>query len=64
MPVIHVEMFPGRDIETRRRLVRELTDAYVNVCGGRPQAIHILLKEIDQDRWANGGELYSDLLAD
>ena len=33
MPVIHVEMFSGRDEDTRKKLVAELTETYVKVCG-------------------------------
>ena len=41
MPVIRVEMFK-RTQEQKRNLVRELTEAFVNTCGGNKEAIKIL----------------------
>ena len=64
MPVIHVEMFSGRDAETRKQLVKTLTDAYVDVCGGKPQSVHIILKDISKDHWSVGGKLCGDLYPD
>ena len=34
MPIIRVEMFPGRTIDQKRDLTRELTDGFVRACGG------------------------------
>ncbi|HEX2527169.1 MAG TPA: tautomerase family protein [Geminicoccus sp.] len=64
MPMIKVEMFSGRGAEQKRRLVKALTDAYVEVCGGKPQSVHIILADIDRGDWAIGGELCSDLYPD
>lgn len=47
MPVITVELFPGRTPDTKRELIKALTETYVNVCGGTPQSVTLLLKEID-----------------
>lgn len=64
MPIIHVEMFSGRDDETRKELVSALTKTYVEVCGGNPDGVHVILQDVDKDRWAKGGKLFSDLLPD
>ena len=42
MLVIRVEMFK-RTQEQKRNLARELTEAFVNTCGGNKEAIKILL---------------------
>ncbi len=64
MPVIHVEMFSGRDTETKKQLVKKLTDAYVEVCDLHPDTIHIILQEVEKSDWAKGGKLFSELMPD
>ena len=54
MPVIRVEMFK-RTQEQKRNLARELTEAFVNTCGGNKEAIKILITEVDKNDWASGG---------
>ena len=59
MPVIRVEMFK-RTQEQKKQLVKELTDAFVNTCGGNKEAIKILITEIEESNWSSGGVLTSD----
>ncbi|MGF0238519.1 tautomerase family protein [Rhodococcus sp. IEGM1300] len=64
MPVITVELFPGRTPDTKRELIKALTDSYVNVCGGTAQGITILLKEVDPVNWGSAGRPYADVIAE
>ena len=59
MPVIRVEMFK-RTQEQKRDLARELTEAFVRTCGGKKDAIKILITEVDEKNWASGGIIISD----
>ena len=59
MPVIRVEMFK-RTQEQKKNLARELTEAFVNTCGGNKEAIKILITEVDKNNWASGGIFTSD----
>ena len=59
MPVIRVEMFK-RTQEQKRQLVKELTEAFVNTCGGDKEAIKILITEVEENNWSSGGVLTSD----
>ena len=52
MPVIRVEMFK-RTQEQKRNLARELTEAFVNTCGGNKDAIKIPLTSPPVDGAAN-----------
>ena len=54
MPVIRVEMFK-RTQEQKRDLARELTNAFINTCGGNKEAIKILITEVDENNWASAG---------
>lgn len=60
MPMIRVEMFPGRSHEQKQNLVKALTDAFCETAGGTPESVHIVLSEIDQDSWSVAGTLISD----
>ncbi|MCY1380996.1 4-oxalocrotonate tautomerase family enzyme [compost metagenome] len=64
MPLITVELFPGRTPDKKRELIQALTDTYVEVCGGKPQAVTILLKEVDPADWGVGGRTYADIIAE
>ncbi|BAN48448.1 tautomerase family protein [Metapseudomonas resinovorans] len=64
MPLITVELFPGRTPDKKRELIQALTDTYVEVCGGKPQAVTILLKEVDPADWGVGGKTYADIIAE
>ena len=59
MPIIRVEMFK-RTQEQKKNLARELTEAFVNTCGGNKEAIKILITEVDKNNWASGGIFTSD----
>lgn len=64
MPIIRVEMFKGRSRDQKRALARELTDAFIRVAGGRPEAFHVVFTDMDKDNWAVGHELMSDRYPD
>ena len=59
MPIIRVEMFK-RTEKQKRNLVKELTAAFVNTCGGNKDAIKILITEVDKNDWASGGIITAD----
>ena len=60
MSLIQVQMFSGRTPEQKRNLVRALTDAFVQAVGSTPDAVDVILTDIEKSDWARGGELFSD----
>ena len=60
MSLIQVQMFTGRTPEQKRNLVRALTDAFVQTVGSTPDAVDVILTDIEKSDWARGGELFSD----
>ena len=64
MPIIRVEMFPGRSEQQKRELVKELTDAFVRTAGGKPEAVFVVLTDVEKSNWGAGGELCSDKFPD
>jgi 4-oxalocrotonate tautomerase len=64
MPIIRVEMFSGRSREQKRLLVRELTDTFVRVAGGKPDSVTIVLHDIEKEDWGAAGALMADKYPD
>ena len=60
MPVIRVEMFKGRTPEQKSALVREVTDAFVRTAGGTPEAVQIVITDVEKSDWAVAGTLASN----
>lgn len=61
VPVVQVSLKEGRTLEQRRTLVARTTDVLVDVCGSNRQKVHVIINEIEQDKWGRGGALLSDL---
>jgi len=59
MPVVTVEMWAGRTIEQKRRLVEGITLVMTNL-GIPPEAVHIIIKDNPKHNWAIGGKLASE----
>lgn len=60
MPTLRVELLEGRTLEQKRALVKALTQAVVETLGSKPEAVDVLLFDIQRHDWATGGELWSD----
>jgi 4-oxalocrotonate tautomerase len=60
MPLIQVQMFAGRTPQQKRDLVRALTDAFVETAGSTPDAVDVILTDVEQSNWAQEGELFSE----
>ena len=61
MPVIKVEMLAGRSTDEKRRLVKAFTDSFIEICGGKPQSVNVILTDVAREDWGFGGELVSDM---
>lgn len=61
MPIIRVELHPGRTQDQKRAFVREVTKATVETLACPPEAVEIILSEISKESWAKAGKLKSDV---
>lgn len=59
MPVVIVEMWAGRTIEQKKRLVEGITSSFVGI-GVPSEAVHIIFKDNPKHNWAIGGKLVSE----
>ena len=60
MPTYHVEMLEGSPIEHKRKLVHEITRVTVEVLGGSPDSVDILITDVKRENWATGGKLWTE----
>lgn len=60
MPFIHVMMLEGRTEDQKRRLVKAITDAMVEICKAPPEGTTVVIEEYPRQHWAKGGVLLSD----
>lgn len=60
MPMIKVEMYPGRTVEQKRAFAKAITESFVTICGGTPQSVHVVFQDVAKSDWAIAGVLGSD----
>ena len=60
MPTYHVEMIEGRTLEQKKKLVEAITRVSVEILGGEPGSVDILITDIKRENWATGGKLWSE----
>ena len=60
MPTYHVEMMAGRIIEQKKKLVEAITRVSVEILGGVPESVDIIITDIQRENWATGGKLWSE----
>ena len=60
MPIVRVEMWPGRTHEQKAKLAKAITDAISDIAGAPPEATIIVFDDVSKDNWAESGKLASD----
>jgi 4-oxalocrotonate tautomerase len=60
MPIVRIEMWPGRTHAQKQELARAITEIMVNVAQTTPEATIIVFEEVPRENWAQGGKLASD----
>lgn len=60
MPIVTLEIFPGRGKETKRALAKHMTKAIAETLHVEYSDVIIMIKEIEKENYAGGGELFCD----
>jgi len=60
MPTYHVEMFEGRTLEQKKKLVEEVTRVTVEVLGCAPESVDIVITDVKKENWATAGKLWTE----
>ncbi len=57
MPYVNVQLLKGVTREQKARVVRDITDSLVRELGKKPEHVHIVIQEIDEEDWGYAGLL-------
>lgn len=60
MPIYRIEMLEGRTIEQKKKLAEEITRISVEVLGGSPASVNVVITDVRRENWATGGTLWSE----
>lgn len=60
MPYINVQITKGASRDQKSKIVKDMTDSLVNVLGKKPEHIHIVIQEINEEDWGYAGMLTDD----
>ncbi|MGH8780996.1 4-oxalocrotonate tautomerase [Paraburkholderia sp.] len=60
MPVLQLQMHPGRTPEQKRAFVREVTRVAVETLTCPPESVDVIITEVPRDAWAKAGKLLAD----
>ena len=61
MPIVRVEMWPGRTHEQKQKLAKAITDAMGEIGKTTPEATLIVFEDVDKSNWAQSVILASDV---
>ncbi|MBA7467159.1 hypothetical protein ES703_53191 [subsurface metagenome] len=59
MPIVRVEMWPGRTKSQKAELARVITEAMVSIAHTTPEATTVIFEDVAKENWATGGVLAS-----
>ena len=60
MPIIRIDMWPGRTHAQKAELARVITEAMVTIAHTTPEHTTIIFEDVAKENWAIGGVLASD----
>ena len=60
MPYVNIQITAGATRDQKAAMVRDVTDSLVRELGKRPEHIHVVIQEIDEEDWGFSGMLTDD----
>ena len=57
MPYVNIQITTGATREQKAELVKDVTDSLVRVLGKKPEHIHIVIQDIEEENWGFSGLL-------
>jgi 4-oxalocrotonate tautomerase len=57
VPYVNLQITKGASREQKSKLVKDFTDSLITVLGKRPEHIHIVIQEIEEEDWGFAGLL-------
>lgn len=60
MPILRLEMHPGRTLDQKRAFVSEVTRVVVETLNCPPESVDVVISEVAREDWAKAGQLVAD----
>jgi 4-oxalocrotonate tautomerase family enzyme len=60
MPVVTVQLWTGRTVNQKRRLVAAITEAMVQHADSTPDHLHVIIQDVPRESWGRAGRLSID----
>jgi 4-oxalocrotonate tautomerase len=60
MPILHLEMHPGRTVDQKRAFVREVTRVVIETLNCPPESVDVVINEVSREDWGKAGKLVAD----
>lgn len=60
MPYVNIQVTKGATREQKAQLVKEVTASLVRILGKKPEHIHVVIQEIEEENWGFSGLLTDD----
>lgn len=60
MPVVIIEMWEGRTLEQKEKLIEGITKAFEDI-GTKAEALHIVIHDVPKTNWGTKGQQASKL---
>lgn len=61
MPIVRIEMWPGRDEETKEKLIQNITKVVAETAHCPSEAVTVVIEDIPKENWGFGGKQASKL---
>ncbi len=55
MPFVRIDLWKGRDRETKKELIKKITSAVVDAIDCPIEAVQVIINEVEKDNWGIGG---------
>jgi len=56
MPIVRIEMWAGRDKETKKKLIEKVTQTVCEVIKCPPEAVTVVIQDVPKENWGQKGE--------
>lgn len=60
MPIVQMEIKKGRTVDQKREMVKEVTEAICRTLNCSPEAVRIIIREMNDEHFAVAGKLVID----
>lgn len=61
MPYVNIKVTPAITRQQKAHLVADVTRSLVDRLGKRPEHVHVVIDEVDEENWGFAGELTDEL---